>query len=48
MQQVATTSAPTNNSNTQGFEKKFFNGQEKPKDIRKSNIIAAKCIINII
>ncbi len=42
MQQSATISAPSTNNSTQGFDKKTFNTQEKPKDIRKSNIIAAK------
>ena len=42
MQQSATTSAPA--TSTQSLDKKTFNTQEKPKDIRKSNIIAAKCI----
>lgn len=41
MSQVQATAI--NHSNTQGFEKKVFNTNEKPKDVRKSNIIATKC-----
>jgi hypothetical protein len=37
MQQVQ-----TNYSNTSHYDKKVFNTQEKPKDVRRSNIIAAK------
>jgi hypothetical protein len=46
MNQSISLSAPA--TNTQGFEKKTFNTQEKPKDIRRSNIIAAKCILLFI
>lgn len=28
---------------TSSFDKKNFNTNDKPKDVRKSNIIAAKC-----
>ena len=31
-----------NTQQNQNFEKKVFNQNEKPKDVRKSNIIAAK------
>jgi hypothetical protein len=30
--------------NTQTFENKVFNINEKTKDVRRGNIIAAKCI----
>ncbi len=36
MQQQASPAQP------QSFEKKIFNQNEKPKDVRKANIIAAK------
>jgi hypothetical protein len=29
------------------FERKAFSGQEKPKDVRKGNIIAGKGILNV-
>ena len=32
----------TNFNQQQNFEKKSFNQNEKPKDVRKANIIAAK------
>ena len=32
----------TNTQQLQNLEKKFFNQNEKPKDVRKSNILAAK------
>ena len=43
MQQGTSTTAPVANT----LDKKTFNNQEKPKDIRKSNIIAAKGIFYI-
>jgi hypothetical protein len=39
MQQQATSTQPQN------LDKKTFNQNEKPKDVRKANIIAAKGII---
>ncbi len=32
----------TNHGQLQNLEKKVFNQNEKPKDVRKANIIAAK------
>ncbi len=46
MQQSASATAPITNTSSQGLDKKTFNTQEKPKDVRKGNIIAAKCIFN--
>ena len=46
MQQGSSTTAPVTNT-TNSLDKKTFNNQEKPKDIRKSNIIASKGIIHI-
>ena len=46
MQQgTISTASVTNNVNA--LDKKTFNNQEKPKDVRKSNIIASKGIIHI-
>lgn len=35
-------SSNTHSFNSANFDKKNFNGQEKPKDIRRGNILAAK------
>jgi T-complex protein 1 subunit delta len=47
MQQgIQTQSAPSQPG--QSFEKKAFSNQEKPKDVRKGNIIAAKALADMI
>jgi hypothetical protein len=43
MQQTNNMNTSGSGFNTQNYEKKIFNTQEKPKDVRRSNIIAAKC-----
>jgi hypothetical protein len=40
--QSSSTSSNTQPFNSSNFEKKNFNGQEKPKDIRRGNILAAR------
>lgn len=42
MQQQATSNTSGSNQTSQNMDKKTFNQNEKPKDVRKSNIIAAK------
>ena len=44
MQQVSTQPQQT----SQSFERKSFSNQEKPKDVRKGNIIAAKALADIV
>ncbi len=36
----------TQSFNSSNFDKKTFSGQEKPKDVRRGNIIAAKGNLN--
>jgi len=47
MQQVANTTNTASSSN-QGLDKKVFNNLEKPKDVRKANIIAARALADIV
>ena len=47
MQQVGL-SPNSSQSNSQLYEKKSFSNQEKPKDVRKGNIIAAKALADIV
>ena len=47
MQQVGV-SQTSSQSQSQSYEKKSFSNQEKPKDVRKGNIIAAKALADIV
>lgn len=42
MQAAAQPSGSQQAYNSANFDKKTFTGQEKPKDVRRGNIIAAK------
>ena len=44
MQASAQSSGSQQFFNSSNFDKKTFTGQEKPKDVRRGNIIAAKGI----